>query len=198
MLNCALRIACALALLQPEASAEGYSEYEVKAAFLFKFTKFVEWPPAEETAGRRQQEETPFRIGVLGKDPFDDILDETVKDQQVQGRKIEIVRGDSLQEMGYCEILYVARDQEDAVAEVLTGLKGKKTLTVSDMEGFTEKGGMICLEQQDARIQFSINQEAANEANLKISAQLLHLAREVKRARSQNDERREGPGTAGQ
>lgn len=169
---------CMLAASRPVVLAQAYSEYEVKAAFLFKFTKFVEWPAPEDPEAKKKE---PFRIGILGDDPFGDALDNTVKDEAVLGRQIAVVRGQALDDLGPCELLFLSRSFAAEAKNVLDALKESHTLTVSDMDGFLDKGGMIHLDLDGKRVLFRINDDAALAAHLKISSQLLQLAKEVRR-----------------
>ncbi len=155
-----------------EASAP--SEYQIKAAFLLNFTKFIEWP-ANEGAG------SPFSICVVGDDPFGPVLDQLVEGETVAGRKIAVrrIRAEArVEPPGSCEILYVAK-QEQNLHGVLSGA-GPGVLTVGEGDGFLDSGGMIAFVLEDRRVRFNIDQGAAQRAGLKLSSRLLGVARSVR------------------
>ena len=158
-------IAVALLRAEPEAvPAEGL-EYQVKAAFLFNFLKFVEWPPAAADA--------PWVIGVLGHDPFGPSLDETVRGKMVNGRRVEVRRYDKLADVKDCNILFIGRsDYERTGIPVQPGL-----LTVGEAPGFLKAGGAISFYLEDNHVRFEIRPVVARSANLHVSSQLLKLGR---------------------
>jgi YfiR/HmsC-like len=163
----ALISAIAVALLRAESgpvSAEGL-EYQVKAAFLFNFLKFVEWPPAAADA--------PWVIGVLGHDPFGPSLDETVRGKMVNGRRVEVRRYDKVADVKDCNILFIGRsDYERTGIPVQAGL-----LTVGEAPGFLKAGGAINFYLEDNRVRFEIRPVVARAASLHVSSQLLKLGR---------------------
>jgi hypothetical protein len=147
------------------------SEYQLKAAFLFNFAKFVEWPP-EAFA----DEKSPFIIGVLGDNPFGKELERTVEGKIVNGRYIQIREAGSLAEAKKCHILFVCNSENKRLQEVFEALRGASVLTVGDWTHFTESGGMISFVLENSKIRFQINDQAARAAGLKISSKLLNLA----------------------
>lgn len=149
---------------------------EVKAVFLFNFTKFVEWPP-EAFADPA----SPLVIGVLGPDPFGPALDEAVAGEKADGRRVEVVRFKSLDELGPCHILFIAAAYEERAPELLRRLRRDATLTVSDIPGFTARGGVVQFLTEGGRVRFEISQAAAERAGLRVSARLLNLASVVRR-----------------
>lgn len=154
------------------------AEYRVKAAFLYKFATYVRWP------GPPAASHEAFVIGVLGADPFGDSLDEVVRDQTVQGRAIRIRRITHVDDAQACDLVFVSASQDANVATILAALRDTPVLTVSDLEQFAEKGGMIGLvTTPDNHIRFDINQSAVERTGLKASSQLLHLARIVEAPR---------------
>ena len=142
-------------------------EYEVKAAMLYNFAKFVEWPGE----GRE-----PLVIGVLGKDPFGPVLDEVVRDKTVHGRPLVVRRFHQLAELGACHILFIARSESRLIPEVLEPLHKAGVLTVADIDQFAKSGGVIGFTMDNGRIRFEINLGAARRAGLRISSRLLGLA----------------------
>lgn len=145
------------------------SEYEVKAAFLFNFAKFVEWPPnAFDDAN------TPYVIGVLGQDPFGSYLDETVRGERLNGRPLVVQRYRHASEIKQCHVLFISRSESDHLEEIVSSLKYRKILTVTDAAG--NGGAVIRFVNEGNRIRFKIDVQAAKVANLTISSKLLRLA----------------------
>ncbi|MGA3190710.1 MAG: YfiR family protein [Bryobacteraceae bacterium] len=166
------RALCVIALtllaavpLRPDPSGEDRLEYQVKAAFLFNFLKFIEWPP---TAG-----DGPWVIGVLGTDPFGQALDQTVRGKIVNGRPVEVRRYSRLSEVKDCNILFIGRAAVGRIGiPVQPGL-----LTVGEAPGFLKAGGIVNFQIDDNRVRFEIQPAAARSAGLRVSAQLLKLGR---------------------
>jgi hypothetical protein len=146
-------------------------EYQVKAVFLFNFAQFVTWPPAVFTSP-----DEPFRIGVLGDDPFDGFLDETVSGEKVDGHPLVVQRYASPEDVKDCRILFISGSESSQMQSILSGLRDKSVLTVGDTEGFVKNGGIIRFAMESNKIHFRINLEAAKRANLVISSQVLRLA----------------------
>ena len=146
----------------PAGDVENRLEYQVKAAFLFNFLKFVEWPPAAADA--------PWVIGVLGHDPFGEMLDQTVRGKIVNGRKVEVRRYARLGDVKDCNILFIGRGESGMPIE--PGL-----LTVGETPGFLKAGGAISFYLEDNRVRFEIRPAAGRAAGLHISSQLLKLGR---------------------
>jgi hypothetical protein len=144
------------------------SEYEVKAAFLYNFARFVEWP--EGLSG------SPFVIGVFGEDPFGSVLDQTVGGKRVGGSELVVRRFRSLESLEPCRILFVGAGEQGRFAQVVAALHGAPVLTIGESEGFLERGGMINLRLEGQKVRFEINAGEAERAGLKISSQLLKLA----------------------
>jgi len=144
-------------------------EYEVKAAFLFNFAKFVEWPE-----GSFKNSEAPLIISILGKDPFDGALD-AIKEKTINGRRIVIKRAPSLEQLERSHILFVCKSERDNLPKILDVAQKWNALTVGDMKGFAGSGGMINLVKTDEKIRFEINLSATEKANLKVSSKLLKL-----------------------
>jgi YfiR/HmsC-like len=158
-------IAMALLRAEPEPVSAVGLEYQVKAAFLFNFLKFVEWPPAAA--------DTPWVIGVLGHDPFGTALDETVRGKMVNGRRVDVRHYDRLADVKDCHILFIGRsDYERTGIPVQAGL-----LTVGEAPGFLKAGGAINFYLEDNRVHFEIRPGVARAASLHVSSQLLKLGR---------------------
>lgn len=152
-------------------------EYQVKAAFLYQFFKFVEWPPQAFHATNKI-----ICVGVVNGGPITSAL-QSVEGKVAKGRPVAVKRFKEPQELEFCHILFISSEMEDRLAEILERLKGTSTLTVSDIDGFARRGGMINFILVDNKIQLEINVENAEKANLQISSHLLRLARIVPRER---------------
>jgi hypothetical protein len=153
------------------AALESVSEYAVKAAYLYNFAKFVEWPlQAFKTAT------SPLILCIVGKDPFGDALDAVVN-KTVRERTLVVQRLPRVEKNTGCHILFLSNSESNHLAQVLRGLENAPVLTVSDIQGFAEAGGMIGLINVEQHIRFEINISSVQKANLKISSQLLKLAK---------------------
>jgi hypothetical protein len=163
----------ALFLFSPaHASPPATSEYQVKAAFLYNFLKFVDWPSdGMSTPGT-------ICLGVLGRDPFEGALDE-VQGKSAKGRKVVVVHYRTVEEAKGCDLLFISASEKGRLSQILKQTQNSRLLTVADQEGFCEAGGMINLVSIKNRVGFDVNVAAASRARLKISSQLLKLARTV-------------------
>jgi hypothetical protein len=146
-------------------------EYQVKAVFLFNFAQFVEWP-----TNAFPDAQTPLVIGVLGDDPFGTYLDETVRGERVNNRKLVVQRFRRVEEIQICHVLFISQSEAERLEQILNGLKGRNILTVSDTDSFTRRGGMIRFSTEKNKIRLRINLEAAKAARLTISSKLLRPA----------------------
>lgn len=171
-------LVCALAHAPRVQAADAPSEYEVKAALLFNFAKFVEWPGASFATP-----DAPFTIGVVGNDPFGPALERMLAGKTVGGRAIVIRRWRKAENRGPCQLLFVGASERDHLTQILDGVRVQPVLTVGDTHAFAAHGGMIGLTMADNRVRFEINESRANEANLSVSSRLLSLARIVTAAR---------------
>jgi len=149
-------------------------EYQVKAAFLFNFAKFVEWPP-----GSFSDASAPLRICVLGQDPFGQELRDITAKKTANGRKIQVEQVLALQLARTCHILFIASSEKAHLKQILENLRGADLLTVGDTKGFVQRGGVINFVLEDNRVLFEVNHQAAQQAGLKISSKLLNVAKLV-------------------
>jgi hypothetical protein len=147
------------------------TEYQIKAAFLYNFAKFVEWPPAAFANAT-----SPLVIGILGENPFHDDLAQMVRTKTVDNHPLLIQEYRSAKEATNCHILFISTSEKDRLSEILKHLKGASVLTVAEMDQFTEGGGMINFVLKGNKIRFQINNDAAKSAGLKISSKLMSLA----------------------
>jgi hypothetical protein len=167
MFLCVFSIAGCVASAQPQAP----TEYQIKAAFLYNFVKFVGWP-AETLSNDR----APIVVGVLGKDPFGSALDDVILGKAVDGHPIQILRTNSLQDLKACQIAFISSSEAKRLSEILTGLRGSSVLTVGEADHFAQLGGVIQFTLEGNKVRFAINVDAAERARLKVSSKLLSLA----------------------
>jgi hypothetical protein len=162
----ALLSAIAIVLLAAQVSSAGDDlEYQVKAAFLFNFLKFVEWPAGAV--------ETPWVIGILGSDPFGAVLEDTVRGKIVNGRPVQVRHYAKPGDVKDCNILFIGRaDFERLGTPVQPGL-----LTVGEAPGFLKSGGIINFYLDESHVHFEIRASMAHSTGLHVSAQLLKLGR---------------------
>lgn len=165
-----LLLSVAAAPLRAQAPAL-VQEYALKAAFLFNFVKFVEWP-ASAFAGER----APMTICVFGNDPFGRALDEVVQGERVGERGLAVRRPDGRDDLEACHVLFVSSSEKDRLAGVLAQVQGAPVLTVGDTDGFLRAGGVINFVLEGSKVRFLIDQEAAERSGLRISSKLMRLA----------------------
>lgn len=146
-------------------------EFQVKAAFLFNFAQFVEWPPSAF-----ERPDSPLVIGILGADPFGSFLDEIVRDEKVGNRPLVVERYQSLADVRDCHVLFVSGSEGRHVERIAAALKGHPTLTVCDWEGLSKYGVMIRFVMERSHVKLRIDLEAARSAGLTISSKLLRSA----------------------
>ncbi len=156
------------------ADSAPFREYDVKAVFLFNFAQFIDWP---ESA--LPEVSVPFVIGVLGADPFHEILDQTVQGERIHGRPVQVKRFRRLDDVDGCQLLFVSRSEAGRLADIVRRLSGRGILTVSDLEPFGRMGGMITFKTTRDRVHFEINVAAAEKQGFKISSKLLKVAQVV-------------------
>jgi hypothetical protein len=171
-------------MAQARAQSLSPQEYEnqVKATFIYNFSRFIEWPAGTFTRGR-----SFLTVCVLGNNPFGGALD-SIKGKNVQGRKIEIERLTSSSKLDACQILFISSSEREHLKQILDTAKPLRILTISEMNQFTQAGGVVALAMRKDRIHFSVNLDAANETGVKISSTVLRLATIVN-SRHQGEEK---------
>jgi hypothetical protein len=177
--NVALLAALLSLVAAPVASPQGGqpSEYQLKAAFLFNFAKFIEWP--EKSFGSA---DSAFKVCVIGQDPFGQALEVSLLGKTMGSRAVQIMRFPSstgLAEARRCQIVFISASEKNHYHEVIESFSGTDDLLVGDADGFAASGGEIEFVVEDNHIRFAINPEATERANLKISSKLLALAKIV-------------------
>jgi len=174
-LNATLLIALIGVICGGPALAQGPTEHQVKAAFVFNFTKFVEWP----TAAFRSSPNT-INICLIGEDLLSKALDEVVKGQSVGGRGFAVRRLTQIPRDDSCQIAFLGGMDKNRAEQVLAPVKALPILTVVDNEDGGDPGAMIGLVIEDSKVRFNINLEAAEKVGIKLSSKLLKLAKTVR------------------
>ena len=157
-----------------DAGSPAASEYQIKAVFLFNFSEFVDWP-----AGSFAAQDSPFVIGILGTDPFGPSIDDAVRGEKVNGRPIAIRRFNRVEDAEGCHILFIGKSEASQLGAILSALRGRSILTVSDAQDYCSRGGMIELYTDRNKVRLRVNPKAAKEAGLSISSKLLRPAQIV-------------------
>jgi hypothetical protein len=147
------------------------TDYEVKAAFLYSFAKYVQWPA--------DLADPSFVITVLGDDPFQGVLDDALRGKQADSRRVVLKRTRHPEEVGRSQILFISDSEERELPRILKTLEGSPVLTVGEMDRFAERGGAIRFRMDQNRVRLDVNLKVAEQAHLRISSELLKLARIV-------------------
>jgi hypothetical protein len=161
----------ALLLTQVTAVAQDVTESALKAAFVYNFAKFTEWPADAVPASG------PFVMCVVGDADVGEDLERTVKGRLLAGRSIVVSLVEGTASQGACHVLYVSRVTADEAAHIVAALSNAPVLTISDVAGFTRRGGMAQFFFENSQLRFGIRAESATRARLRISSQLLVLAK---------------------
>jgi uncharacterized protein DUF4154 len=146
------------------------TEYQVKAAYLFNFGQFVEWPArayASPTA--------PFVIGIFGEDPFGSVIDDVVRGEKLAGHPLVVRRFRTSEEIADCNILFIGRSEAPRIEKTLQALRGRNILTVTDHPGAEGRAAIVVLKTENNRVGMRINVDEARANDLVISSKLLRL-----------------------
>ncbi len=162
-------------LLLPISAFAQTSEYTIKAAFLERFTRFIEWP--EESAVSDTTES--FVLAIIGENPFGSILEQLYANQKIKNKEVEIQSLSNLDEISDCHLLFISKSKEKELSKILSLTKDKPILTISDANGFAENGVLINLYLAENKIRFEINETAVKISGLTISYLLLNAAKIV-------------------
>lgn len=156
------------------AQSNALGEYQIKAAFLFHFGQFVEWPREA-----LKDADSPLTYCTIGEDPFHGSLEVALSGKTIGARVLRVQHFRKPQEIQGCQVLFIGAGERKLLPAILAGVKGDSVLTVGESEHFVQDGGMIgfCLEEN--KIRFEINLEAAQKAKFRISSRLLALAQSV-------------------
>jgi hypothetical protein len=156
------------------ADPQTLSEPQIKAGFLFNFTRFVEWP-----ASAFPTSTSPFLICIVGSQSVTDLLAEIAAEKAVGGRTLKIESMNSTDDLRGCQILFLGVTEERRAARILGSVKGTSVLTVSEVPGFALAGGMIGFVVQENRVKLEMNVDAAGRTGLRVSAKLIAVSRLV-------------------
>lgn len=149
-------------------------EYKVKAAFLFHFAEYAEWPP-----DALPRADSPLVIGVIGRgDPFNGDIEAIVHDKRIGGHPIVVAHYANAAALGSCHVLFVCEDEWPELDQIIQKA-GNATLTVADAEGFTDRGGLVRFFPENGKVHFEVNLDGLRHSRLKISSKLLKLAKIV-------------------
>ena len=150
-------------------------EYSIKAAFLYQFSKYIQWP-----GDTYSSDEAPFVIGIAGSNPFGTTLDTIAERKKAAGRSIQIVDVTDTSNSSQCQILFFPGDELDATQkDILAAAKDSHVLTVGESEEFIANGGKMQLYLEDNKVRFAVSRHTIDDSTLKISSKLLSLAKIV-------------------
>ncbi len=177
-------VCSSLITVQVRADSTSSREYQVKAAFLYNFINFIDWPEENINADKKN----PIVIGIIGKNPFGNAF-EPIKDKEVKDRKVLVKQFENLEELKkaienntaaqQCHLLYVSPSEKENLKKIIDLIKDKSILTVGDTANFLDSGGIINFLMEDNKVCFEVNKTAAERAKLKIRSKLLRLAKRV-------------------
>jgi YfiR/HmsC-like len=159
-----------LGILRSAAQNGSQHEYELKAGVLYRIIEYVEWP-------KEAMVNNPgaLQIGLIGQIPFADAL-EVLNGKTIQGRELIVKRLPDLQAAATCQVIFISASEKARIAEIVAQMKDRPVLTVSEVDGFAEQGGMVNLLAGKNHIAMEINREVTGRAKLSVSSQLLKLA----------------------
>lgn len=169
--------------LEAQTESTSNQEYRIKAAFLYNFINFVDWPKEKVTDSNEL-----ITIGIIGRDPFGKVF-EPLKNKQAKDKKVLIRRfkgleesiksSDQIEAIRKCHLLFVCRSEKQQLRKIINIVKGHNVLTVGDMNDLLESGGIVNFVIEDQKVCFEINNNAAKQAKLNIRSKLLRLAKKV-------------------
>ena len=174
--QCMMTLVALSLAIAPPLDAADVSEYRLKAEFIERLTRFIEWP---DEAPFMRDPDAPFVIAVVGKDPFGSHLDELARRHVIKGRKVVTKRLTSGDDVTDCSIVFISRSERDSLERIVSQTRGRPILTIADTSGFARRGVIINFFEEDNRIQFEINEGAADASGLDIRGKLYKLARIV-------------------
>jgi hypothetical protein len=165
-------LAITLAIAGIARADDSPTEYKVKAAFIYNFSQFIEWP---DTAF--ENNDAPFIVAVVGTNPFHGLLDRAFAGKRIGARRAVVQHFDSIDQVGPCQILFIPATSDDSLTQLIKKIQDRPILTIGENENLPSLGGCCRFFTEDDRIHFEINLDAAEAAHLKISSKLLKLAR---------------------
>ncbi|MGA3067335.1 MAG: YfiR family protein [Tepidisphaeraceae bacterium] len=151
-------------------------EYQVKAAFIYNFAQFIQWPDKAFS-----DSSSPFVVGVIGQDPFGENLEDAMRDKTIAGRPVEVRHMDSPDQIPSCHLLFIPASEDDQLDDIFKWVADRPILTIGETPKFLDAGGTIQFLIEDGKIRFAINPDSAARAGLRISSKLMSLARIYKK-----------------
>ena len=151
------------------------SEYILKAVFLERFARFIEWPEESELTDYSK----PFIIAIIGEDPFGPDLEKIYSTQKIRNKRVEIRYISHANAIDECHMLFISRDQKRDLSEIIAKTRDKPILTVADTKGFADNGVYINFYLEKTMLRFEINASAVKKSKLRMSYMLLQQARIV-------------------
>lgn len=145
------------------------NEYRFHAMFIYNFTKYLQWPTSSAKANE-------FVIGIIGESEIMPELEKATLNKLASGQKIIIKKFSSVSEVSECNIIFVPEKQSKSMTDLLAKTQNTSTVIITEQPGMARKGSMINFIIRDSRWRFEINRTAAQEANIKVSGELLKLA----------------------
>lgn len=162
--------------LTAQGGSAPFKEYDIKAAFVYNFIKFVEWPEnLVNTSGK-------ILIAILGRDPFEGKLDKLIAGKSVKNRKLTVDRYSDIRQIQFCHVLFISNSEKRDLRSIFAAIGNKNFLTIGESSNFLKRGGIIKFLEYDNKIRFEINLQKAHASQLKISSRLLRLADNLKAA----------------
>ena len=149
-------------------------EYEIKAAFLYNFIRYIHFPPETTAAGNGT-----MTIGIVGEPPVGTVFD-LLNNKQIKGCKLVVKDHASAGDLDSCQIIFICDSEKSRLPEILNQLKDSHALTISEIDGFAARGGIINFISERNKVRFEINPDAAHRLGFAISSDLLKLAKLVK------------------
>lgn len=177
-LNFFFRICAAISLILSFTTLHSISqikptnEYQLKAAFIFNFTRFVDWP-----ANSSSSLDDPFVIGVLGDDRFSTYINEIVRGEKLGSKAITVKHFKNVKELAHCNILFISAVEASKIKDELKGINRRGVLTVSDAANFVKWGGIISFFKEENKLRLQINTDEAKASQLTISSKLLNVSK---------------------
>ena len=162
-------------VLSQDVEGQELNEYDAKAAYLFNFVKFIEWPSQSFP-----DDASPLIIGVVGDDRFSELIEQKINGKIANGRRLTVKRFSNFRTLTSCHMVFVRSSERERIRQTLAAA-GSGVLTVGETENFAHWGGVINFIIADGKLRLEINQTSAERAGLKISAKLLSLARVIRK-----------------
>jgi len=153
-------------------NAQAVNEYKLKSALIEQFTKFIEWPDSWNSA----KSEKPFVICIFGKSEISHYIKNDYSETKIKGKNVKIIETTFLQDILQADILYIGKVDEYRLRSILELINKKPILTLSDSEGFADKGVMVNFITFKNKVKFEVNTTSINNANIKMSSLLLNYA----------------------